>query len=235
LSQDRVDFVIRSAYTLKSVASAGAREKMVASGEKKSGHSKGIKAILAVLFCIWAGTKLWNAHQSDNNSNSQMAEATPPDERLFLKISNDYSAKFLDETRSLAMVPLRAERAKALCAAFPSGAVRNWVGRIDDISSTTNGLAIVKLYLGTGGFVENWNTETNAIEDRLPIPIDSVMHQRLLEMKNADLVRFDGTIMLHRHDCLRDMTSDKADSGDSIYDVMSHPRLIIQFSDIRPL
>jgi len=90
---------------------------------------------------------LLRACASDEARITMANDAAPPDERSFVQVVSDYGgSKFID-SRPLEAVPLRRQRAAALCAAVPRGVVSNWAGRVEEVSATNRGDAILRIYL----------------------------------------------------------------------------------------
>jgi hypothetical protein len=151
---------------------------------------------LLVLLALGAGAvSLLRACSSDENRLAMANEAAPPDEKSFVQAVSDYGDSKFIYSKPLEAVPLRRQRAAAICAAVPRGVVLNWVGRVEKVSATNRGDAILRLYLYGGGsvFLENWNEKTNADEDKFPAPENSPTYTEISKLVTSELVRISGS------------------------------------------
>lgn len=180
---------------------------------------------------------LKDADNDDNKLMERAAAASPNDETAFVKLADYYGGSRYIDANVLQIVPMRKERAAAFCSAVKDGLVKGWVGRVEEVSATTRGDAILRLYLYGPGTVEieNWNERTNAMEDRLAVPQDSPMFATIAGLKSLDLVRFDGEFQSDDGDCFRTDASAKADQDGNLAPTMMSPKFMFKFADMQKL
>ena len=132
---------------------------------------------------------------------------------------------------------MREDRAKTFCTAIPSRTVSGWAGRVDGISATTGGDAILKLYVYGPGtvMIENWNERTNAAEDKLSVSRRTSMFKTIAGLKALDLVRFDGEFQPSDSDCFRTDGTVSADQDGNLAPTMMSPTFMFRFTDIHKL
>ena len=164
-------------------------------------------------------------------------DAAPPDERSFVQVVSDYGgSKFID-SRPLEAVPLRRQRAAALCAAVPRGVVSNWAGRVEEVSATNRWDAILRIYLYGGGsvFLQNWNEKTNAIEDKFPVAENSPAFSEISKLERNALIKFSGSFQPNQSDCFRTTGSGSGNESGNLAETLMSPTFIFRWDDVRPL
>ncbi len=193
---------------------------------------------LLVLLALGAGAvSFQRARSSDENRISMANDAAPPDEKSFVQAVSDYGGSKFINSKPLEAVPLRRQRAAAICAAVPSGIVSNWVGRVEEVNATNRGDAILRLYLyGSGSvFLENWNEKTNADEDKFPVPENSPVYIEISKLEKNELVRVSGSFQPSQSDCFRTSGSSKANESGNLAGTMMSPTFIFRWDSVRPL
>lgn len=210
--------------------------------DKSNGRTRGksARAFWSLLVLAAVGYGAFNFVSADDSDTKMMDRATgamPDDEKAFAKVAADYGGSKFIYANALQLVPMREDRAKAFCATVNEGAVKGWVGRVDGISATTRGDAILKLYIyGTGTvMVENWNEKTNANEDKFPVPRGTPLFATIAALKDLDLVRFDGELQPSGSDCFRTDGTASADQDGNLAPTMMSPTFMLRFSDMRKL
>jgi len=193
---------------------------------------------LLVLLALGAGAvSLLRACSSDQNRIAVANEATPPDEKSFTQVVADYGGSKFIYSKPLEAVPLRRQRAAAICAAVPRGIVSNWVGRVEEVSATNRGDAILRLYLyGDGSvFLENWNEKTNADEDKLSVPENSPIYTEISKLEKNELIRFSGSFQPSQSDCFRTSGSETANQSGNLAVTMMSPTFIFHWGSVSSL
>jgi hypothetical protein len=191
-----------------------------------------------VLLALGGGAvSLLRACLSDEDRITVANEAAPPDEKSFMQAVSDYGGSKFIYSKPLEAVPLRRQRAAAICAAVPRGIVSNWVGRVEQVSATNRGDAILRLYLYGGGsvFLENWNEKTNADEDKFPVPENSPIYTEISKLEKNELVRISGSFQPSQSDCFRTSGSETANASGSLAETMMSPTFIFRWVGVRPL
>jgi hypothetical protein len=198
---------------------------------------KQIGPILVLLAFGVTALPFLRACSSDEEKITTAKEAAPPDEKSFLLAVSDYGgSKFID-SKPLEALPLRRQRAAAICAAVPHGVVSNWVGRVEEVSATNHGDAILRLYLYGDGtvFLENWNEKTNANEDKFPVPEGSPIYTEISKLDTNELVRISGSFQPDQSDCFRTVGSETADETGNLAATMMSPTFIFRWDNVSPL
>lgn len=193
---------------------------------------------LLVLLALGTGAvSLLRTCSSDENRITMANEAAPPDQKSFVQVISDNGASKFIQAKPLEAVPLRRRRAAAICAAVPRGVVSNWVGRVEEVSATNRGDAILRLYLYGGGsvFLENWNEKTNADEDKFPVPENSPVYIEISRLETNELVRFSGSFQPSQSDCFRTTGSRTANESGNLAGTMMSPTFIFRWDSVRPL
>ena len=193
---------------------------------------------LLVLLALGAGAvALLRAHSSDENMITMANDAAPADEKSFVQVVSDYGGSKFIYSKPLEAVPLRRQRAAAICAAVPRGVVSNWAGRVEEVSATNRGDAILRVYLYGGGSVdlENWNEKTNADEDKFPVPENSPVYTEISKLKRNELVRISGSFQPSQSDCFRTTGSRTANESGNLAETMMSPTFVFRWVGVRPL
>jgi hypothetical protein len=120
---------------------------------------------------------------------------------------------------------VHAEHSLAICKSLPRLSVVNWVGKIEKLSSNSDGNGVLEISLADVARVETWNNDLSDISDHTLINPSSSLFAVLAQMKLGDQVLFSGTFIPSELDCVEEHSLSLSGS-------MTDPEFIIHFASV---
>ena len=159
-------------------------------------------------------------------STAPKAPVLPSDETNFIDAITSARSAYRAAQNDMAKGGIRASRRTAICQALAQMSVRNWVGRIQNLSSNSEGKGVLEISIAKDVSVKTWNNALSDIADKTLIATDSALFQTASRMKVGDTVYFSGSFLRSSDDCVREssLTTDGS---------MKDPAFIIQFDSIQ--
>lgn len=131
-----------------------------------------------------------------------VAPAAPPlpaDEQAVCDIVQKYGTAYRNATRSganeMKLSALRAERGAKLAAALPKRQATGWIGKIERISTTTQGNGHVAIQLPCGVTVATSNNELSDIMANTLIKPTSPLYMQVANLEDGQAVVFSATFV----------------------------------------
>lgn len=123
-------------------------------------------------------------------------DALPATERDFCEAIVAAAEAYKKADNDLKKSKVRRERAAAIKAAVPKGAVSKWTGKVDTLTTTGDGNVVLVITLPCDDFtVGTWNNEFSDIGDSTLISSSSSIYDTLAEMKVGDGIQFGGRLI----------------------------------------
>jgi hypothetical protein len=148
--------------------------------------------------------------------------ALPDDERAFCSVVSTFAKQYDDAKRSganeLKLSKLRTARKQALVESV-GGNVTGWIGKIDELSTTNDGKAAVKVTLPCkGGTLTTWNNTFSDMTDHTLIPQASSVYDSLSDIGEGKTVSFGGSFIPNDKDGYHEGSmSEEGSLGDPEY------------------
>ncbi len=149
--------------------------------------------------------------------------AIPSDEAKFIAANVAAQSAARSAANEMAKGGVRADRKAAICQALPGLSVRSWVGRIDTLSSNSDGKGVLGISLGSGVGVKTWNNSLSDIGDNTLIQPGSALFRIVSGMKKGDTVVFSGSFIQSDIDCVKEGSLTLSGS-------MSEPEFLFRFN-----
>ncbi len=149
----------------------------------------------------------------------------PAAQAQFVKAVQAATASFHEAKNDLAKGGTRSKRKQDVCAALSSLNVQNWVGKIENLSSNSEGMGVVSVQLAKGVTVKTWNNAFSDIGDNTLIDPSSALFSRMANLNKGQRVKFSGSFMHSDLDCVQEPSFTLAGS-------MTEPEYIMQFHSI---
>jgi hypothetical protein len=152
----------------------------------------------------------------------------PATQARFLEIMRSARAMYQAGANDMAKGAARPARRQALCAAFSSGRVSGWVGRVSDLSTNGEGKGVLAIGLDDKTWVKTWNNALSDLSDRTLLEPSSPVFGQSVALRKAQRVTFSGELLRSETDCFRE-------SSVTLHGSLTEPEFIFRFSDVRPL
>jgi hypothetical protein len=150
-----------------------------------------------------------------------------PDQGAFVDAAVAGGIEYLATTNELKQRLIEKSRNRAVCAAVPkSREIERWVGRINRLAVTTQGLGILEVQIGYRTKLSTWNGALSDVFNKTLIPFGSEDYRRLAKMGEGHLITFSGTFFEGRDGACILERSFSLDGG------MSTPNFVFRFKDV---
>ncbi len=151
----------------------------------------------------------------------------PSDQATLLGIVTAAQSEASQAENDMQLGGVKSSRDKALCEALSSLSASYWIGRIDSISSNSDGKGVLAIEIAKGVLVKTWN---NAVSDMLSdtlIEPGSQVFETASRMKPGQRVIFSGRFFQGTDgDCL-------GESSLTLRGKVKEPEFIFRFSELR--
>ena len=180
-----------------------------------------------------SGTGQSAATTASDNSDTSTDPAAPPvpaDEQQLSDIVAKYIDAYNRAGNDMAKGAVRHERAKAICQAFPSFTVSDWVGKVSTLDSTDKGNGILVLSIDQNITIGTTNNEFSDSLFNTLIPVNSPLFTAVSAMKVGDLVDFSGSFVGGDSAIDNDCFSEQSLTTDGS---MQNPAFYFKFSSVK--
>lgn len=155
------------------------------------------------------------------------AAQIPREQQAFLALLAEHRAAYRAAANDMARGATRPARGVALCRLMTQPVVRNWVGTIATLSSTSEGHGVLAVSLDRNVKLQTWNLAFADGTDRTLIPSGSPLFNRVAAMSRNQRVIVTGTLFRDPVDCFRETSL-------SVNGAMTEPDFLFRFDDVRP-
>lgn len=154
----------------------------------------------------------------------------PPEERGFIFAIDNGANAYNAGSNDMAKGASRPARAHAICAAKRSSSVHDWIGTVDDLSSTSDGKGVLIVRISDNATLSTTNNGLSESLSTLKTLIDpaSSVFTTASNLKKGDHVRFSGYFERSNTDCFTETSLTQEGS-------MTDPEFLFQFTAISPL
>lgn len=158
-----------------------------------------------------------------------LAADIPPQEAHLISIISDSSSRYDSANNDFQKGAERVKRAKAICNSLPSRSAKNWIGTVEDLSSTSDGYGVLSIRISDHITV---STNNNKFSDSLGtmktlVMPDSPVFQKMASLSKGQTVMFSGVFAPAQNDCLEELSITQSGS-------MSDPEFEMKFTDVSP-
>lgn len=153
--------------------------------------------------------------------------APPAGQVAFVAAIEQARREMKSANNDLAKGGVRRNRAKALCAAQKSPAVKDWSGTLETLTTNSDGMGVVKIKIGDDAYVSTMNNAFSDISANTMIDPDDALFKKLASLKEGDRVRFSGRFLAISNpvDCYWEISLTLAGS-------ISSPDFVFRFSSV---
>ncbi len=120
----------------------------------------------------------------------------------------------------------RPDPAEAVCTALKGVAVKDWVGKVDQLTTNSDGKGVLGLEIADGVRVSTWNNAMSDIGSDTLIEPGAAMYRSMGTVEKGDYVRFSGRFLRSDVDCIQEQSVTMDGS-------MRYPEFTFRFGDIR--
>lgn len=154
-----------------------------------------------------------------------VAPMLPADEQAFISVVSNGQAAFRAAPNEMAQGGTRSQRRLAICRNLPQVSVSNWVGRIEKLSSNSDGKGVLEISVAHDIRVETWNNDVSDLSDKTLIDPSSPLFAVVSQMKQGDQVLFSGSFIPSDIDCVKEASM-------SLEGSMTDPEFLFRFTTV---
>lgn len=171
--------------------------------------------------------------KSGSSSNSTEAAKTDPiDEKRpeiqarFIEAVSAARQKSKDADNDMQRGSAKSERDKNVCALLKGMKVKNWTGKITNITSNSDGKGVIEVEIAKNITVKTWNNALSDIGDNTLIEPGSKFFDFVASLKKGTKIQFSGNFFRGASgDCLKE-------SSMSLRGKLEDPEFIFSFVEI---
>ncbi|HME35040.1 MAG TPA: hypothetical protein VKF84_07365 [Candidatus Sulfotelmatobacter sp.] len=149
----------------------------------------------------------------------------PANEKEFILAVQQGQAAFRSAPNEMAQGGTRSERRIAICQSLRQISVSDWVGRIDTLSSNSDGKGVLEISLAPDIRVKTWNNDFSDHASHTLIDPSSSLFGTVSRMRRGDQVVFSGAFFPSDVDCVTETSM-------SLEGSMTDPEFLFRFLSV---
>jgi len=157
----------------------------------------------------------------------QEAATISEDQENFLIIVENGRSAYLSAQNEMQKGASKPARAKALCNYFLKPTVKEWRGKITQLTTNGDGKGVLAISVGEDATVMTHNNAFSDRSDKTLIEPGTPLYGTLLNMNVGDDVVVSGTFLRDKESCLKEMSL-------TMYGSMTDPEFIFRFAKVEP-
>jgi hypothetical protein len=114
----------------------------------------------------------------------------PEQEKYFIIAVQVWRKHYRSAPNEMAQGGTRSQRRISICDVLPQMSISDWVGRIDTLSSNSDGKGVLEISLAPDIRVKTWNNDFSDSADHTLIEPSSSLFGTVSQMRKADQVVF---------------------------------------------
>ena len=203
--------------------------------------SKAPSWIVSVIMVLAISTRLGHHYISESSASttdstpdraptadSAAAIAIPAEEKAFIEIVRGYITSYGDAANELKKSAVRVSRKQKLQELVSTLEFKGWIGRIDEMTTTSKGNAALSIKLSNGSLMlQTYNNELSDLGDDTLIPINSDLFNRVANLKTGMTVKVSGNFLADDQDFIKEGSITEEGS-------MTEPEFIVKFTQVEP-
>lgn len=154
--------------------------------------------------------------------------ACRPTQVRFAEIVEEYRRRYRDAPNPIVASELRDARRRALCEAFPSGALQNWEGTLRAMDRKPSGHVALMISTRAGAIeISTSAADGGALAGQTQVAPGAPLLEQLRELRVGQRVHFSAQLMRGREDCFLTVTAPEPRN-------MTSPAFFARFTDVFP-
>ena len=168
-----------------------------------------------------------SSEASNNQPTAQVSQVSlPSEQKAFADAVTSFISQYQSAPNELKKSAVRASRKQKLQELLPSMEFNGWVGRIEEMTTTSKGNACLKILLeGRPIKIETYNNELSDIGDNTLIPMNSDLFNKVADLKTGMMVKVSGQFLSDEQDFIKEISLTEEGS-------MTEPEFIVKFTQV---
>jgi uncharacterized protein YecT (DUF1311 family) len=152
----------------------------------------------------------------------------PNAESLLIAAVEKARAAYAVGTNDMARGAARPARARDICAVLNNFRVSNWAGKVETLSSNSDGLGVLSVQIAEGVSIKTWNNALSDTAYQTLIDPGSPVFKLAVTLKEGQQITFGGQFFPDPTDCVKE-------SSLTLKGSLTEPEFIFRFSNIAPV
>ncbi len=168
------------------------------------------------------------ADRSVPDPPARPAPQMPAAEKAFIQAVERARSRYASGANEMQKGAARPRRAKEICEALKSAAVKNWIGHVEQLSTNGDGKGVLKIRIADNLFLMTSNNALSDLAWDTLIDPDSTLFHNASALSDGQLVSFSGSFIRSKEDCVQEVSL-------TLHGSIQEPAFIIRFSDVSGL
>lgn len=161
-----------------------------------------------------------------SGGSSAPAVVMPAEEKAFTDAVSGFIASYQSAANELKKSAVRVGRKQKLQELVPTLEFNGWIGRIEEMTTTSKGNACVAIALeGSPIQIKTYNNELSDAGDNTLIPINSDLFNQVADLKTGMMVKVGGNFLADEQDFIKEGSITEEGS-------MTEPEFVVKFTQI---
>jgi hypothetical protein len=157
--------------------------------------------------------------------DSHTNDRSPNDEDKFINVVEKYSNKFHQAKNELQQSLLRDQRKQELSIFLNSLYVKNWIGTINQLSTNSEGKAILSIRISPNIEIKTWNNALSDIMEKTLIDKGTPIYKTLTPLSTGQKIKFSGSFFSSSDDYIKETSM-------TIRGSMKNPEFLFKFYSV---
>jgi len=160
-------------------------------------------------------------------SKSKIEIDTPKNQKQFINTVEKYIDRFNSAKNELQQSSLRDQRRKEISKSIDSMRITSWVGTINQLSTNSEGKAILSVRISPNISIKTWNNALSDIMANTLIEKGTSVYEKLLPLSIGRKIKFSGSFFPSESDSVQETSV-------TIRGSITSPEFLFKFYSIEP-
>jgi hypothetical protein len=202
-------------------------------GHKFSKTRKPLLWIFVALAVIATAALLVPSQQPKTETNALLPASEPSDKSLeripeeqqkLVAVLSEFQKLASEAKNDLQLAQLRDRRKNAIRALSANLKVKDWTGRVQTLTTNSDGLGVLVVELAPNILIGTWNNAFSDVVENTLIPKSTPLYERISMLKVGDGIKFSGNFFVSEEDEIREKSLTMRGS-------LAEPEFLFKFSD----
>lgn len=184
--------------------------------------------IAAVVLVVLLALAIFAGNNSESKKESEPEIQYPANQTVLINASLLAIDKAKKADNDMQIGSALRERSKTICANMGPLAVEDWIGKVSEIGSNSDGLGILKIEIAKNVYLKTWNNWLSDSDHKTLIQPATPLFDAVANLKKGQKVKFSGNFFKDRNICIYE-------SSLTLDSKVKEPEFIFKFTKVSPL
>lgn len=166
--------------------------------------------------------------QDSSSEKDKTVKVFPKPEKQFEEVITKYAVSYKKAKNELQKSSLRSGRRDAIRSILNNFEVHNWSGKIVELSTNSEGKAILSIRIAPNIEIKTWNNALSDVVSNTLIEQDSKLYKQLMALSNHQQITFSGYFFQSEDDHIKETSMTEKGS-------MANPEFLMKFTTVTPI